>query len=178
MDIAARTMIGQKDFYAKEFLLWLWYMIETKNGEFTTEDNIMLFLSIENKIVLTDLLGSEELLFKGEYPSESLEAHYALKQGKTIKELKLKIVKGVSDKLDDIQYEWSFNFRASEFKISGLKLPHVDSKRFYDKLKERIFFLEEFYDYLRDIYKQFLTLRLDSDLWKTTFTEIKTWIDE
>ena len=169
-------MLGQKDFYAKEFLLWLWYMVETKNGEFVTEDGIKLFLSIENKLILDNILGDEQLLFKGEFPSETLEAHYALKQGKTIKELKLKIIKGISNKLEDIQHEWSFNFRADGFKVSGLKLPISENKRFYEKFKERIFLLEEFYDYFGDIYKQFIMIRLDSEKWEENFINIKNWI--
>ncbi len=168
--------IEDVDFLTKEFLIWLWYNIELRQGEFLTTDNVTLFISIENKIVLQDLISGDELLIKTEFPSQSLEAHYALKMGKLVKELKIRMVKGTVKNLDDVQHEWMFNFKPDGFKISALKTPNPSSKKFYDSFKERMFFLEEFNDYLNDIFKQFLEIRLDDTLWKNSLDGIMSWI--
>lgn len=170
------SKIEECDFLAKEFIIWLWYNIELRQGEFLVKDKTTLFISIENKIVLQDLLSGDELLIKTEYPSQTLEAHYALKMGKLVKELKIRMVKGALKNLDDVQHEWVFNFKPQGFKVSSLQTPNPSSKKFYDRFKERVFFLEEFNDYFNDIFKQFLEVRIDATLWKNYLDGILSWI--
>ncbi len=173
--VDVKNMIGNKDFFAKEFLIWLWYSSEQDQGHIKLKDEeITVF--IEDKLVLEELLGDQEDLFKGGVPSESPEAKYALKSGKIIKECKIKIIKGNAS-LSEQQFEWIFNFKANGFNISGIKLPSVDVKDYREKLRQRMMFLEELYDYLGALYKKFLTIRLDKPIWDKELVKIKEWIE-
>jgi len=174
--VDVKNMIGNKDFFAREFLIWLWYMSEKDQGNITLQDNTNITLFIEDKLVLEELLGDQEDLFKGGIPSESLEAKYALKSGKIIKECKIKIIKGNAS-LSEQQFEWVFNFKAEAFNISGIKLPSVEVKDHRDKLRERMLLLEELYDYLGSLYKTFLNIRLDKPVWDENLITIKEWMD-
>lgn len=170
-----KNMIGNKDFFAKEFLIWLWYMSELDQGHIKLkDDDITVF--IEDKLVLEELLGDQEDLFKGGVPSESPEAKYALRSGKIIKECKIKIIKGNAS-LSEQQFEWIFNFKSTSFNISGIKLPSVDVKDYKEKLKQRMMFLEELYDYLGALYKKFLEIRLNKPTWDQELLKIKEWIE-
>jgi len=173
--IDIKNMIGNKDFLAKEFLIWLWFVSEREQGHIKIDDiDIMLFL--EDKLVMEDILGEQEDLFKGGIPSESLEAKYALKSGKLIKECKIKIIKGNAS-LSEQQFEWIFNFKAKGFNITSIKLPNVDVKDFNERFKKRMFFLEELYDYIEGLYKKFLDIRLNKELWKDEIQAVKNWIE-
>jgi len=173
--VDVKNMIGNKDFFSREFLIWLWYMSELDQGHIKLDDKTSITVFIEDKLVLEELLGDQEDLFKGGVPSESPEAKYALQSGKIIKECKIKIIKGNAS-LSEQQFEWIFNFKATGFNISGIKLPSVDVKDYKEKLRERMFFLEELYDYLGALYKKFLNIRLDKPTWDNELLKIKEWI--
>jgi hypothetical protein len=176
MDIA-KDMIGNKDFFAKEILIWLWYMSEKEEGHIKLDDNTDITLFIEDKLVLVEIVGEQEDLFKGGIPSESIEAKYALKSGKVIKECRIKIIKG-NETLNERQLEWLFNFKAEGFSISGVKLPVVEVKDYKERFKQRMFFLEELYDYLFLLYRKFILIRLKKESWKKELEDIRKWIGE
>jgi len=175
-NIDIKEMIGNKDFFSREFLIWLWYVSEKKQGHYILPDNTEIMIFIEDKLVLEELFGEQEDSFKGGIPSESPEAKYALKSGKIIKECKIKITKGTVS-LNEQQLEWTFNFKANGFNITSIKLPPLDIKDYREKFKQRVQLLEELYDYIAGLYKSFLKVRLHGENWKKEIENIKKWIE-
>ena len=92
------TSLETHRYLAREFLTWLWYLIETEEApyrfnkvrqEFETADSD-LELWIDDRIVLENPSSkAHENVIRGGNPSESIEASAALLSGKTVKEMKL-----------------------------------------------------------------------------------------
>ncbi len=175
--INIKELIGEKDFYAKEFILWVWYNFDVNEGQVTLKNGTNIIVLIEDKLILKETIGQQEDFFKGGSPSESIEAKYALKTGKTIKECKIKILKPSKSGVNDFLYEWIFNFKSEGFKISGIKLPQITVKENVEKFKQRVVFLEELYSYIFEMYENFLTIRMEESTWKPLEQEMTEWID-
>jgi hypothetical protein len=82
-----------KAFLSSDFLLWLWFFIESDKNPVNLSINsstLLVKLWIEDKIVLESSGAKAHIqTLKGGEPSSSIEAGSGLISGKTVKELKL-----------------------------------------------------------------------------------------
>ena len=85
---------AHKSFLGREFLTWLWFFSEQKEGHFelslddSTSRKAQIW--IEDRVVLTAKTGSShEHIIKGGVPSVSAEAGISLRSGKSVKELRV-----------------------------------------------------------------------------------------
>ncbi len=86
-------LMQAKTFLAGDFLLWLWYFAESPKNPLELDlptGRSAVKLWVEDRLVLEsfDNKGQTHTL-KGGEPSRSLEAEFALKSGKIVKELRL-----------------------------------------------------------------------------------------
>jgi hypothetical protein len=167
MDLLDR--IHRAAFLGPEFLTWLWYESDRREGIFDLGGDIGSFeLWFDDKLVVSSAaVNAQENFFKGGHPTSSLEARMALKLGKMAVEAKLRIVR-------DGQ-EWSFSLKAHDLGLSGVKLPTVLAREDEEKFYERMTLLEQLEDMVRGVYGQFLKRRLSPE-WETELASIREWV--
>jgi hypothetical protein len=167
MDLLDR--IHRAAFLGPEFLTWLWYESDRREGIFDLGGDIGQFeLWFDDKLVVSSAaVNAQENFFKGGHPTSSLEAKMALKLGKMAVEAKLRIVR-------DGQ-EWSFSLKAHDLGLSGVKLPTILSREDEEKFYERMTLAEQLEDMVRGVYGQFLKKRLAPE-WETELASIREWV--
>lgn len=168
MDIINR--INSTRYLGREFLTWLWYRSATQNGVFDLPDGAVevwfdarLTLEAQGDI-------KEQNVIKAESPTETSEAHAALLTGKLVSDARLRVVNG--------QKQWSFALKGDTLGLSGIKIPALLSREDDDQLYERFMLIEELEDTVTALYRQFMELRLDDDLWRLEIQAIRTWVHE
>jgi len=156
-----------KPFLAREFLTWLWHLIEKNHGAIQLSNNQTIEMWIDDKLTLESTYSeSKTNQLSGGNPAGSIEASAALKSGKLLKEAKLGI--RTNDR------EWVFSLRSDDFITKGLKLPSVITSE-EERTIERLRLLNEFQNIVDDIYQQFFQIRT-SDTWSKIQKELGGWI--
>ena len=156
----------------RDFLTWLWYYSEMKNGRFNHDKYGGFELMIEAPLTLTfseEAKGSAETVVKkGGSPLRSAEVKAALNVGKKLKKAKISFVRG-----GDI---WSATFDADNFVFSGLSLPDGEELERHSQFAERINNLHIFTEAFKGYFKLFVEAT-NQDL-KQLEEDIKSWINE
>lgn len=174
MDLLDR--IHRTAFLGAEFLTWLWYESEKREGAFAIEEVRgepfgEFELWFDDKLVVgSAAINAQENLFKGGHPTSSLEAKTALRLGKLAHEAKLRVVHGAR--------EWTFTYKAADMSLASISIPAVLSKEADDKFYERMFLLEELDAVIKGLYGQFLAVRLTPDWGKTHLPAIHAWVGQ
>lgn len=163
-----------KNFLGREFLTWLWYFTEMREGRFDVrlDDGSAKPAQVwlDDRIVLTSKTGkSHEHIIKGGAPSTSDEAAISLKSGKAVKELKVSLeVEGVG--------LFQATLGGEELSAKSLKLPEPQDTAEQSTLEQRIEFLSVFTRALDSLFANFMDERTDK-LWDTTrINAIRNWI--
>src|SRR5690625_4480287 len=165
MDLADE--VARKRFLGTEFLLWLWYRVETENNIFNVEDK-QFELNFDDQLMLeVQLAASEQTSLKGGAPAHAPEAYKAIQHGKRIARARMRIAQA--------EREWVFMFNADSFAMSGIKIPAVLRDADDDKIDERLYLIDELDTVWSTIYHQFLSLRL-SDAWGKEVEVIREYI--
>ena len=168
MDLVER--ISSTLFLGSEFITWLWYQEELNEGKFMLEGDLgEVELSFEDKLTMgSTAIDEQQDSFKGGKPTRSLEARSALKLGKMAISAKIRVIQG--------EQEWQFTLKAEPLMMSGIKLPEILTKDPHSQFFERMFLLEHLDRIYRNLYKQFLQVRLSKD-WNTeTLLHIQNWV--
>lgn len=162
-------------FWGREFLTWLWFKSEERNGIVTVPEmgeNEVLFLQ---RLVLTSGDGeySETVVCQGLH-SDMKEGKEALRQGKKIKEARLKLSKDAT--------KWEFTFKADMFQFQSLKLPiTMDIEEETDRegrILERIYLVETAVETMDQLFSAFFQLRT-SPLWeKEEQPRMEKWLNQ
>jgi len=156
-------------FVGEEFLTWLWFRVERQDGRFTLDDGERIELNFDDQLTLEARLAeAEQNRLKGGSPTESAEAHEALRRGKRVTKAKLRLAKE--------GHEWFVSIDATTLGLSGLKIPAVLSRETDDKFYERMSLIEEAERMIRELYRLFLLTRLDAEAWNKELTAIRTWV--
>ena len=157
-------------FLGAEFLTWLWYLSEEREGAFALDDEFGAFeLWFEDKLVVgSPSIDAQENHFKGGHPTTSLEARTALKLGKLAREAKLRVVRG--------NQEWLFAFKAESLACSGIKIPAVLTKEADEKFYERMELIEQLDQMMKGLFGQFLAIRLSPKWDSEALPALQTWI--
>jgi recombination associated protein RdgC len=155
-ETADNSLIG------REFLTWLWYKSEERNGRIDIAQGEEVELNFLKRIVLEAGEGeySQGVVCHGIH-AELKEGKEAIRQGKKVKEAGIKLIYN--------QNEWEFNFKADSFHFQSLKLPVMDWQETPEDpaghLLERIYLIENAVKTMNNLYESFLRIRF-SALWQ------------
>jgi hypothetical protein len=158
----------------REFLTWLWFKSEERDGRITMEGQEEIGLAFVRRLILESGEGdyAESVVCQGQHALLQ-EGKEALRQGKKISEARL------SMEIDSM--EWEFTFKADLFQFQSMKLPapteESDEKSALEeegRLLERIFLLEKAIEKMDHLFAFFMGLRL-SDRWPAEVTRMEIW---
>jgi len=141
-------------FIGREFLTWLWFKSEERNGKIKISDTEEVDICFLKRLVLEAGEGeySQSVVCQGLH-AELAEAREAIRQGKKIKEARMK--------LQHAKNEWEFTLKADAFHYQSLKIPEAAEWEEKDedpagKLLEQIYLIEKVVKVMNDLYGLFL----------------------
>ena len=157
----------------REFLTWLWYKSEERNGTVLIPGMGEIELVFVRRLVLESGDGeySERVVCQGMH-ADLKEGKEALRQGKKITAARLRIA---HDKT-----EWEFTFKADRFHFQSMKLPTLTENDREDtdregELLERIYLIEKAAEIMDRLFQAFLTLRISGG-WDAEQGHMIKWI--
>ncbi|MEF8822675.1 MAG: hypothetical protein V5B78_07555 [Desulfohalobiaceae bacterium] len=161
-------LIGQ------DFLTWLWYTSEVRQGEMQTSQGEVFTLVMEQRISVQGGEGESRDTAQSSGPRSQLwEAMQGLKSGKKVNQARIKI---------EVETEvWQLQLKAEDFSVSGLKTPKVQTSDKDDDedpdaaFLEKIYLMERAFELVDDLFGQFLRLRM-SEEWSEERRRIRDWI--
>ena len=139
----------------REFLTWLWFKSEERNGRITQPGGKEVELHFLKRIALEAGEGeySQGVVCHGIH-AELKEGKEAIRQGKKVKEAVLKITHDLN--------EWEFSFKADSFHFQSLKLPATDWQETPEdpsgSLLERIYLIENAVKTIDSLYESVIRL--------------------
>lgn len=160
-------------FWGREFLTWLWYKSEERNGMINipeTGDQEIIFLQ---RLVLASGEGeySETVVCQGLH-SDMKEGREALRQGKKIKEARLRLSRDTT--------RWEFTFKADYFQFQSLKLPITENSDEEDdragQNMERIYLVESAMETMERLFAYFFHLRLSPQWENEVLSRMNKWL--
>jgi hypothetical protein len=160
--------------WGREFLTWLWFKSEERDGMITIAPGEDVEMHFVRRIVLTSGDGdySEHVVCQGMH-SDLKEGKEALRQGKKIKEARIKLCRDTAS--------WEFTFKADQFQFQSLKLPEAmgmedDERDDEGKTLERIYLLEQAEKTMERLFESFLQIHI-SRKWETEeMTSMAKWL--
>jgi len=158
----------------REFLTWLWFKSEERNGRIVLPDKEEVELHFLKRIVLEAGEGeySQGVVCHGIH-AELKEGKEAIRQGKKVKEAGIKLIHDKN--------EWEFTLKADSFHFQSLKMPAPDWQETEEdpsgNLLERIYLIENVIKTIDSLYESFLQIRY-SPLWKEKETRLLAkWLE-
>lgn len=160
---------------SREFLTWLWFKSEERNGRIVSPSGEEVELHFLKRIVLEAGEGeySQGVVCHGIH-AELIEGKEAIRQGKKVKEAGIKLIHN--------QNEWEFTIKADSFHFQSLKLPIQDWQEPPEdpsgSLLERIYLIENAVKTIDNLYESFLQIRY-SPHWEGKETKRLTkWLEK
>jgi len=157
----------------REFLTWLWFKSEERNGTVRIPDAGECEVIFLRRLVLESGDGeyAETVVCQGMH-ADLKEGKEALRQGKKITAARLRIAHDKS--------EWEFTFKADRFHFQSLKLPTLpesdgDEIDREGQLLERISLVEKAAGMMDLLFGSFLNIRCSGD-WGKEQTRMQKWI--
>ena len=159
----------------REFLTWLWFKSEERNGRVLIPGAGESEVSFVRRLVLESGDGeyAETIVCQGLH-ADLKEGKEALRQGKKITVARLRIA---HDKT-----EWEFTFRADRFHFQSMKLPTLpendgDEIDREGQLLERIYLIEKAVGTMDLLFQSFLERRLSNN-WEAELSRMQRWISQ
>jgi len=163
------------DTVGREFLTWLWFKSEERNGFIDLPGRGDIEVVFLRRLVLESGNGidSETVTCHGAN-ADLKEGKEALRQGKKIREGRIRL------RID--ADTWEFTFKADTYGFQSLKLPETvemaDEKDLEGRSLERIYLIERVIKTMDDLFVLFLTLR-QSERWQNEERpRMNRWIRE
>lgn len=159
----------------QDFLTWLWYTSETKNGVFTTSDGLDFGLYMEQRVSVQGGEGeSLETASVSGPMSELREARLGLTTGKKVTKALLR--------LEVNEDAWQVVLKAEDFSLNSLKTPAVDTSDKDDDdpdgaFLEKMYLVERCLTLLDEVYAQFLALRFGPE-WPEEVKGVRYWLEK
>ncbi|MFO7783568.1 MAG: hypothetical protein ACQET7_00685 [Thermodesulfobacteriota bacterium] len=164
--------VKKTEFLGREFLTWLWYRSESREGVFDLGELGTVEILFEGKMTLEpDGEDWGDMVTCAGAGTRSGEARFALTRGKKVTHASLRLLKG-----DD---EWSFSLDAAWLNISGLKVPKVmqDAREDADGLfYERMFLIEQPIAVVNVLFAEFIRLRVSPEWHQDELAALEEWI--
>ncbi|NTW07025.1 MAG: recombination-associated protein RdgC [Syntrophaceae bacterium] len=157
----------------REFMTWLWFKSEERNGRISLPPNDEVELNFLKRIVLEAGEGeySQGVVCHGIH-AELKEGKEAIRQGKKVKEAGLKLMQN--------QNEWEFALKADNFYFQSLKLPMADWQESDDdpsgKMLERIYLIENAAKAIDQLYNLFLKIRFSPQWDEKELKSLAKWL--
>ncbi|HOD29616.1 MAG TPA: recombination-associated protein RdgC [Syntrophales bacterium] len=174
-DAAGDGLASDPALLGREFLTWLWFKSEERDGRITLPDTGDVELHFQRRLVLESGEGEyfSSVTCQG-LNADLKEGKEALRQGKKIREARLKLTR------DDLT--WEFTFKADAFAFQTMKLPatFTEAGEAEDteegRTLERIYLIRTGVDLMDQLWAGFFRSRL-SPRWTTEeMPRLKTWI--
>jgi recombination associated protein RdgC len=157
----------------REFLTWLWFKSEERNGMIVIPGVGETEIHFIRRLVLESGDGeySESVVCQGMH-ADLREGREALRHGKKIREARLQLVRDAA--------AWEFTFKADQFQFQSLKMPVVmdfdDRQESRDsRILERIYLLETVIRCMDQLFVLFFNLR-HSDAWQQECVRMEKWL--
>lgn len=160
-------------FIGREFLTWLWYKSEERNGNIALSKSEEVELHLLKRVALEAGEGeySQGVVCSGLH-AELKEGKEAIRQGKKVKEAGVKLHRS--------QNEWEFNFKADTFYFQSLKMPVADWQETPEdptaSLLERIYLIENAVETIDTIYELFLAIRFSAKWAENEKPLVNKWL--
>lgn len=158
------------DFLGNEFLLWLWWSLETEDDTVTLGDDSEVVVMLNRTLTLEcPRADSGKETITAESPVRLPEAHHALKFGKLPRKSGLMLVR------NGVQYD--FVLQAESFGVSGGKIKFSEQDEADGESAEhlRIEGLRSLVESLDLLYAKFLERRIAKS-WSNDIKEIRRWL--
>jgi hypothetical protein len=167
--------VDLKDFLGNEFLIWLWWLSESAEGEIMitgpTGGEQTLFIAIDKTLDMDcawDARGKQTLRSDG--PTRLNEAAEALAGGKWPRKMGLIISDG--------ENQWELTLQGDRLVVSAAALPEVaDAQGPREVIEYRLRLLQGLSDALDAAYESFLRQRVSSG-WTGRKDAMRRWIKE
>ncbi|MBX9653448.1 hypothetical protein K2Y11_07480 [bacterium] len=161
---------GTRDFLGNEFLMWLWWYIDTEGDTIEVSDGSTVTCMMARTISLEcPLAETGKETITSESPVRLPETKRAVQAGKLPRKAGLILVR------HDQQYELSL--QAETFSVSGGALPKLEKESGRAEEEDRVDQIREFTDTLDLLFGVFVTRRL-SPQWKKDVEAIREWLDK
>ncbi len=152
---------GSHSFLGEEFLTWLWFRLDTEGGDFDLGQGRAIAMTFEDFIAFSPTEGNEtEQTLRRGLPTRSPEAAAALHTGRRLRQARLLLAFG--------ELQWQFTLDGSTMALRSIKLPDDDPEADgpEERSRERAANFLLLHDFVGDVYKQFLLLRLTPEYLK------------
>lgn len=159
---------ANRDFLGNEFLLWLWYYLESEDDTVTVTDGSEVTVMLARTLVLECPRGQTgRETFQSDAPTKLPEARRAIQAGKLPRKVGMTVVR------HDRQYEWTLH--AESLAVTGAKLPAPEEVEPRARLEERIVLLRHLLETLDLLYDAFGQRRSIGD-WPKELSKIQKWL--
>jgi hypothetical protein len=159
---------ASRDFLGNEFLLWLWYLLDSETDTLKLEDDSEVAVMLARTLTLEcprGQTGKESITSDG--PTRLPEARRAIQSGKLPRKIGLTLVR------HDKQYE--LTLQAETLAVGSAKLPAVEGEEERARLDERIDILRHLVETLDLLYNQFGKVRA-GELWQKELGKMQKWL--
>ncbi|MBF0550950.1 MAG: hypothetical protein HQK60_10480 [Deltaproteobacteria bacterium] len=161
-------------FLGREFLTWLWYQSEQRGGSVFIPEMGDLDLTFERRALMESGEGdfTETVLCRG-LNSELKEARLALREGKKVKEVRIRLSQDTK--------EWSFTIKGDSLDFQSVNLPKggpVDTDDEEAEFFLRVGYLTELFQIIDHLYGDFIHQRLDPAWPEKGLAEIRLWVSK
>jgi hypothetical protein len=157
-----------RDFLGNEYLLWLWYMLDSDNDTIRLTDKSEVAVLLSRTLVLEcprGVTGRETISSDG--PTRLPEARRAIQVGKLPRKVGLTMVR------HDQQYE--LTLAAESLAVTGARLPATEADDDRGCLEERVTQLRHLLETLDLLYDTFAERRA-SEAWTKELGKMQKWL--
>lgn len=161
---------GNRDFLGNEFLLWLWFFLESEGAGVPLSDGSTAEVTLTRTLTLEcprGQTGKESITSDG--PTRLPEAHRAIQAGKLPRKVGLMLVR------HDQPYE--LTLQAETLAISGARLPAAEGEEERARLENRVGQIRHLLETLDLLYQAFIQRRL-GDGWTKELGRMKKWLEK
>lgn len=159
---------ASRDFLGNEFLLWLWYVLDSETDTLKLADESEVSLMFARSLVLEcprGVTGRETITSDG--PTRLPEARRAVQAGKLPRRAGLSMVR------HDKQYD--LTLQAESLAVAGAKMPDLEEDDERARLEERITAIRHMIETLDLLYDFFGKRRAGSE-WSKDAAKIQKWL--
>jgi hypothetical protein len=159
---------ASRDFLGNEYLLWLWFKLETEGDDIALSDDTEVTVMLANSLVLEcprAQTGKESITHEG--PSRLPEARRAIQGGKLPRKAGLIVVR------HDMQYELTLH--AETLAVGSARLPAPEASEERARLEERVTQIRHLVETLDLLYDAFGQKRASDD-WSKELARMQKWL--
>ncbi|MBV9124435.1 MAG: hypothetical protein JO112_13830 [Planctomycetes bacterium] len=159
---------ASRDYVGNEFLLWLWYVLDTESDTLALADGSEVTALLARNLVLECPLGQTgRESIRSDGPTRLPEARRAIQAGKLPRQAGLTLVR------HDQQYE--LTLQAETLAVTGARLPAVEGEEERARLEERVNQIRHLLETLDLLYDAFGQRRFSAE-WPRELGQMQQWL--